>query len=175
MKVIGLSASPIKGGNTETAVQAVLDGACRAGAQAEFVRLYELNIAPCDGCDGCTAGRGCVIGDDAFFLMNRLVSADAIVFGTPIYWYHVSGVLKNFIDRTYATYHHKDLAGKRVVALMIQHSSGADEAASLFRRWCRDQQCTLVRSVVIVTESRPGLVAEDADLLRRLHEAGGQL
>ncbi len=175
MKVIGISGSPIKGGNTETAVQAVLDGARAAGAQTEFVRLAELAIAPCDGCDGCTAGNGCVIGDDGFFLMQRMAGAQAVVFGTPVYWYHVSGILKNFVDRTYAAYHRKDLAGKKVIALLVQHSSGADEAESLFRHWCRDEECTLAQAITIDTESRPAAVAQDAALMRRLREVGGLL
>ncbi len=175
MKVIGISGSPLKGGNTDTAVQAVLEGAQAAGAETEFVRLYELEIAPCDGCDGCMAGGGCVIPDDATSLMARLGQAQAVVFGTPIYWYYVSGVFKNFADRTYAAYHHKDLAGKQVVALLVQHSSGAEEAVSLFRHWCSDQESNLLEAVTINTESRQGVVARDKELLARLERLGRRL
>ncbi|MBM4460734.1 MAG: flavodoxin family protein [Chloroflexi bacterium] len=175
MKVIGISGSPIAEGNTDTAVRAVLDGARANGAEVEFVRLYDLELAPCDACDACTAGGGCVIPDDATDLMARMKDADAFVFGTPVYWYHVSGVFKNFADRTYASYHHKDFAGKRVAALMVQHSLGAEEAVALFNHWCEDEQCTLVEAVTINTASRPDATAGDAGLLARLRRLGERL
>jgi multimeric flavodoxin WrbA len=175
MKIIGISSSPVKGGNTETALKAVLEKARERGAQVELVRLYELDVAPCDGCDACVSGGGCVIDDEGKALMERAEAAQAIVFGTPIYWYTVSGVLKNLIDRTYYAYHHKAMAGKRVVALMVQHSSGADEALSLFKHWVGDQECASLETITINTENRPGVVAGDAGLLRRLHELGERL
>ncbi len=175
MKIIGINSSPIRGGNTETALEAVLEGARGRGAAVELVRLYDLDVAPCDGCDACVAGGGCVIDDEGKALMERAEAAQAIVFGTPIYWYTVSGVLKNLIDRTYYAYHHKAMAGKRVAALMVQHSSGADEALSLFKHWVADQECALLESVTIDTESRPGVVAGDAAFLRRLQALGERL
>ena len=175
MKVIGISGSPIQGGNTDTAVQAALAGARAAGAETEFVRLYEISLAPCDGCDACMAGKGCVIDDDASALIGRMQGADAVIFGTPVYWYHVSGVMKNLVDRTYAGFHHKDLARKKIVAILVQHSSGADEAASLYKHYCQDQECTLVDTLVINTEGKPGVVAGDEDLLCWLSTLGGSL
>jgi multimeric flavodoxin WrbA len=175
MKIIGINSSPIRGSNTETALKAVLEGAQGRGAAVELVRLYDLDVAPCDGCDACLSGGGCVIDDEGKALMERIEAAQAIVFGTPIYWYAVSGVLKNLIDRTYYAYHRKDMAGKRVVALLAQHSSGADEALSLFKHWVADQECTMLESVTINTEGKRGVVAGDAGLLRRLHELGERL
>jgi multimeric flavodoxin WrbA len=175
MKIIGINSSPIKGSNTEAALKAVLEGARSRGAAVELVRLYDLDVAPCDGCDACLSGGGCVIDDEGKALMERVEAAQAVVFATPIYWYAVSGVLKNLIDRTYYAYHHKAMAGKRVVALMVQHSSGADEALSLFKHWVADQGCVSLEPVTINTESRQGVVAGDAGLLRRLHELGERL
>ncbi len=175
MKVIGISGSPVKDGNTEAAVKAVLEGARARGAEVEFVRLYGLDVAPCDGCDACIGGGGCVIDDEGKALMERAEEAQAIVFGTPIYWYTVSGVMKNLIDRTYYAFHHKAMADKRVAAIMVQHSSGADEALSLFTHWVNDQGCSTLEPVTINTESKAGVVARDADLLRRLRELGERL
>jgi len=175
MRIIGISGSPVKDGNTEIAVKAVLEGARTRGAQTEFVNLYDLDVAPCDGCDACVAGGGCVIDDEGKALMERAEEAQAIVFGTPVYWYTASGVMKNLIDRTYYAFHHKAMAGKRVAVIMVQHSSGADETLSLFNHWVNDQDCTMLDPVTINTESRPGVVAGDAGLLRRLHELGERL
>jgi multimeric flavodoxin WrbA len=174
VRVIAISGSPVKGGNTDTALEAVLAGARARGAQAELVRLYELDVAPCVGCEACQSGD-CVLDDDAADLLARMSEAQAIVIGTPVYWYHVSSVLKTLLDRSYATFFSRALAGGRIAALIVQHSQGADETASFFRRWSLDQGCTLVEAVTIDTESKSGVVAADQELLRHLRELGARL
>ncbi len=174
MRVIAISGSPVRGGNTDTALETVLEGARARGAQAELVRLYELDLVPCDGCDACQSGD-CVHDDAATDLLARMSEAGAIVFGTPIYWYHVSSVLKTLLDRSYATFFSRTLEGKQVGAVMVQHSEGAEETASFFGRWCRAQGCTLVEAVTINSRSKRGVVAADGELLRRLRELGARL
>lgn len=174
MKVIAISGSPIKGGNTETALEAVLAGARAGGAQAELVRLYELEMAHCDACDACQSGE-CVLDDDAKALLARMGEAQAIVLGTPVYWYHVSSVLKTLIDRSYATYFSRSLVGRRSAAVIVQHSEGAEDTALWLRRWSLEQGCTLVDTVTIDTESKSGVVAADQELQRRLRELGACL
>lgn len=174
VRVIAISGSPWKSGNTETALEAVLEGARARGAQAELVRLYELDLVPCDGCEACQSGE-CVHDDDATELLGRMSEAGAIVIGTPVYWFHVSSVLKALLDRSYATFFSRILEGKRIVALMVQHSEGAEETASFFSRWCQAQGCTLVETVTINSQSMPGVVAADVELLHRLGELGTHL
>ncbi len=175
MRVIGLSGSPVRGGNTETALRAVLEGASGAGAESELVRLYEMDIAPCDGCDSCLAGRGCVIGDQGNALFERLERADAIVFASPVYWYTVSGPMKDLVDRSYYAAHHKELAGKRIGVILVQHSEGGRETLPLFDCWMREQQCTMLEPVIVDTAGKPGVVAGDAGLLQRLRGLGARL
>ncbi len=175
MKVIGISGSPIRDGNTETAIKAVLEGARGCGAETELVRLYGVDMAPCDACNACQAGRGCVIDDGATPILAQLEAAQAIVFGSPVYWNAVSGVLKNLVDRTYYAAQHKDLAGKRIAAILVQHSSGAEDARGLFSCFASEQQCTLLEPVTVNTEDRPGVVAGDPALLARLRALGQSL
>jgi multimeric flavodoxin WrbA len=169
--VIAISGSPVKGGNTDTALEAVLAGVRARGAQTDLVRLYELDMAPCNACQACQSG-GCVLDDDATDLLARMSEAQAVVLGTPVYWYHVSSVLKTLLDRSYATYFSHALAGRRTAAVIVQHSEGAAETASFLRRWSHDQGCTLVDTVIIGTESRSGVVVADGELLSRLCEMG---
>ncbi len=174
MRVIAISGSPWRDGNTETALEAVLEGARARGAQTGLVRLYELDLVPCDGCEACQSGD-CVHDDDAAELLVRMSEAEAIVFGTPVYWYHVSSELKTLLDRSYATFFSRALVGKKVAAVVVQHSEGAEETASFFGRWCRAQGCTLVEAVTIDTQSKRSVVAADGELLRRLRELGARL
>ena len=100
MKIIGICGSPRKG-NTYQMVEWVLDSCESAGASTELIELKDHNIEPCTGCDACYGtDRPCVINDDMEPLLSKLLEADAIVFGSPNYFFNVSGKMKNFIDRT---------------------------------------------------------------------------
>lgn len=103
MKVIGINSSPRKNGNTQTLVEAVLEGAAGKGAEVRMVNLRELNINGCLGCEGCKKQVGkCVQKDDLTPLMQEMTSYDAIVMGTPVYWYQVSAQFKILVDRLYS-------------------------------------------------------------------------
>jgi multimeric flavodoxin WrbA len=97
--VLGIAGSPRKGGNTEILVSRVLAGAAAQGATVDLVRLAELKISECDGCHACWKGRGCSKKDDMLSLYPKIVSCDAIVFGTPVYWYGPTALMKAFVDR----------------------------------------------------------------------------
>ena len=103
MKVIGINASPRKNANTQTLVEAVLSGAAQKGAQTRLVNLRELEIHGCLGCEGCKKHIGkCVQKDDLTPLLQELKDYDAIVLGTPVYWFHVSAQFKMLVDRLYS-------------------------------------------------------------------------
>lgn len=103
MKIIGINASPRKRGNTQTLVEAVLEGAAQKGAQTGLVALRELNINGCLGCEGCKQHPGkCVQKDDLTPLMQEMTTCDAIVMGTPVYWFQVAAQFKILVDRLYS-------------------------------------------------------------------------
>src|SRR5208337_823330 len=80
----------------------LLEGMRAAGATTEVVHLGHLKIKPCLGCFLCwvkTPGK-CVQRDDMADVFERFVQADLLVFGTPLYHFNVSGLMKNFIDRS---------------------------------------------------------------------------
>ena len=102
MKVLGINASPRKNANTQTLVEAVLEGASEKGAQTRLVNLREMNINGCLGCEGCKKHLGkCVQKDDLTILLQEMTAYDAIVMGTPVYWYHVTSQFKMLVDRLY--------------------------------------------------------------------------
>jgi putative NADPH-quinone reductase len=103
MKVIGINASPRKKANTQTLVETILDGAAEQGAETCLVNLRELDINGCLGCEGCKKQLGkCVQRDDLTPLMQAMTAYDAIVLGTPVYWYHVTAQFKMLVDRLYS-------------------------------------------------------------------------
>jgi multimeric flavodoxin WrbA len=105
VRVIGFNSSPRKGGNTASIVEAVLKGAEEKGAETQLVNLNRLEMRCCQGCDGCKKQLGhCVQKDDLSPLLEEMPGCDAIVLGTPIYWFHVNAQFKTLIDRLYCFY-----------------------------------------------------------------------
>ena len=102
MKILGIASSPRKGGNSQTLVKHILSGAREAGSKTELVRLCDLDIQPCTGCTSCKGGEGCVIADDMDGLCKKMADADAVVFGSPVYWFRLNAQAYPFIDRFYA-------------------------------------------------------------------------
>jgi putative NADPH-quinone reductase len=103
MHVMAINGSPRKEkSNTYRILGPLLEGMGAAGATTEVVHLGHLQINPCLGCFLCwvkTPGK-CVQKDDMAAVLERFVQADLLVFGTPLYHYNVSGLMKNFLDRT---------------------------------------------------------------------------
>ena len=98
-KVLILSSSPRKGGNSETLAAAFAKGAQEAGHQVETVYLREKQYDFCKGCFACLKLGHCVIQDDAVEIAAKMHDADVLVFATPVYYYCVSGQLKTMLDR----------------------------------------------------------------------------
>jgi len=103
-KVLIISSSPRKGGNSETLAAAFARGAQEAGNQVETVYLREKQYGFCKGCLACLKLGHCVIKDDAVEIVARMHDADVLVFATPVYYYSVSGQLKTMLDRANPLY-----------------------------------------------------------------------
>ena len=84
-KVLILSSSPRKGGNSETLAAAFAKGAQEAGHQVETVHLREKKYGFCKGCFACLKTGHCVIKDDAVEIAAKMHDADVLVFATPVY------------------------------------------------------------------------------------------
>ena len=102
MKILGISCSPRKEGNTVTLLNEALQSAKQEGADTELYSVSGKNIQPCDGCWGCTKTGKCHIEDDMQELYGKMAEADGIIFGTPIYFYGMTAQAKAIIDRTIA-------------------------------------------------------------------------
>jgi len=109
VRVLALTGSPRKGGNTETLVAAVMRGVARAGAVGEIVRLSDLSIGPCVGCGGCQESGRCVIDDDMQGLYDKILAAQVIILASPIYFYGLTAQTKLFVDRVQALWSRKQL------------------------------------------------------------------
>lgn len=98
-KIIVVTSSPRKGGNSETLAQKFAEGAISVGNQVEFVAVRDINLKFCIGCMYCQSHDKCVLDDGMNGLYEKFQNADTLVFATPVYYYAVSGQLKTFLDR----------------------------------------------------------------------------
>ena len=103
-KVLIISASPRKGGNSDLLCEQFLLGAKEAGHNVEKIFLRDHKINYCLGCGVCNNTHKCVQKDDMKALLDKMVEADVIVLATPVYFYTMDAQLKTFIDRCVPRY-----------------------------------------------------------------------
>jgi multimeric flavodoxin WrbA len=97
--VLGVSGSPRRAA-TDILVRAALLGAAAAGdVTTEYVSLAGKRVEPCNGCAPCNAAEGCLIDDDMQPLYARLLAADAIIVGSPVYYGAPTALCKAFMER----------------------------------------------------------------------------
>jgi multimeric flavodoxin WrbA len=129
MKILGLSCSPRKDGNTVTLLAQALAGAQSEGAQTELFTVSGKDIRPCDSCRACSKTGECVIRDDMQELYVKLNESDGVIFGTPIYFYGMTAQTKAIIDRTISMNRpEKSLANKVGGVIVTAGSMGIVDA-----------------------------------------------
>ena len=130
MKVIGISGSPRKGGNTEILIRYALDPFRELGWEVKEFFISENIINPCIGCDGCKATGSCEIKDDMNFIYNEFTSCDALIIGSPAYYRNITAQLKALFDRCYA-FGKKPLEGKVGGAIAVGRGEGGGQSIVL--------------------------------------------
>lgn len=121
MKILSVCCSPRKGGNTETLLNEALKGAKQEGAEVELYSVSGKHLEPCDGCITCAQTGECHIKDDMQGLYGKLVEADGIIFGTPVYQYSIAAQAKIIMDRSRAL---RDLPEKNLVNKLANKVAG---------------------------------------------------
>lgn len=115
MKITIINGSARKG-NTLAAIEAFMKGASN-GNEIEIIQPEKLNIATCKGCGACQCHKGCVDQDDTNPTIDKITSADMIIFATPVYWWGMSAQLKLIIDKCYCR--GLQLKGKKVGVITV--------------------------------------------------------
>lgn len=102
-KVLILSGSPRKGGNSDILCDEFMKGAKESGNEVEKIRVASKKVVPCLGCYYCSSHSGkCVHNDDMAEILQKMIDADVLVLASPVYFYSVCAQLKAVIDRTVA-------------------------------------------------------------------------
>ena len=175
MKIIGVSCSPRKG-NTEWMSSKLLETAAQSGAEVELLLLRKMDVRTCRGCLACEEGgrerKGvCKIKDDMTEVYPKLLVADAIVLATPGYFEMLSGLLKNFLDRTCPIW--PRLEGKKIAGLAVAEE-GIGQAIQNFKTYASLCKMHWVGSVTALAKT-PGEVAQNKSLEWRLKRLAQRL
>lgn len=107
-KVLVVSSSPRKCGNSETLAKKFAEGAISSGNEVRVISVRDVDLKFCTGCLYCQSHDKCVLNDGMNALYSELENADVLVFATPVYYYSVSGQLKTFLDRLNPLYPRKN-------------------------------------------------------------------
>ncbi|MGN1098619.1 MAG: flavodoxin family protein [Clostridia bacterium] len=116
-KVLILSGSPRRGGNSDLLCDEFLRGAADAGNDAEKIFIRDKKINYCNGCYYCADNDGaCAIKDDMAQILDKMQAADVIVMASPVYFYSIDAQMKALIDRCVARW--EDIPDKEFYYIM---------------------------------------------------------
>lgn len=149
MKVIAVSGSPRKDGNSDLAARTVL-AAFDALGETELVRVANYAIRHCTGCGRCRKLQQCVIQDDQFReLAAKWQEADLLVISSPVYWLNPPGIMKDFIDRTISFVNQPTppFEGIKAVLVTIAAENGFELHNELLSRWLPTQGAQIIGSL----------------------------
>lgn len=141
MNIYAINGSPRKKWNTATLLQKALDGAQAANpsCNVEMIHLYDLKYTGCKSCFHCKRLGGqsygrCAVKDDLQPVLEKLAAADGIVFGTPIYFGNMTGMMLSFLERLLFPYlvydaNFSSLAPKKMKTAFIYSMNLNEEGA----------------------------------------------
>ena len=130
MKILVLTGSPRKNGNSATLADHFIKGAKEAGHEVVRFDAAFKKVHPCIACNSCGMNGPCVFKDDFEFVRKHIVEADCVVFATPMYYFGISAQLKAVIDRFYAI-NGSIHVPKKAVLLMTYANTAASEAVPI--------------------------------------------
>ena len=141
VKVIAVNGSPRKQHNTATLLQYALKGAAENGAETELIHLTDLHYSGCRSCFACKRIGGssygvCAAADDLSLVLSKIREADALIIGSPVYFFQTTGLTRCFLERLLFPYYVYDeprtsLFPRKIrTALIVSMNKGKEDAES---------------------------------------------
>ena len=163
MRILGISGSPRgRVSGTRRLVKQVLAGAQAAGAQTELVDIGDMHIAFCEACDVCHASGECTRVDEFPQISERLLAADGLVFGSPLYFNSVTAQLKTLIDRCGEIIHCQRFLGKYAGSVCVSGGPEHDLGVAYMNDVLLRLGCAIVGGVGVCSSVPGSLAASEA-------------
>jgi len=188
--ILGISGSPRRGGNSESMLKAMLEGAGRAGAVTEAVFLRDVTFSSCVGCERCRKDKICTrFMDGMTLLYPKILEARGLVLISPAHNYNVSALMKAFIDRMYCFYEFANtrprawssqLAGQGRKALVagVCEQEGAESMGvtiDMQRKPITALGYEVIDELAVYSLFDVGAVKKDPDIMDRARTMGADL
>lgn len=150
-KVLILSGSPRKGGNSDILCDEFARGAQEAGNEVEKIRVADKKIHPCSACYYCRDHGGeCVHKDNMAEVLQKTIDADVLVLASPVYFYSIDAQLKAVIDRTVARWLEvKNKEFYYIVTMADEGQESADTTLACFRGYADCVEGAVEKGVII--------------------------
>lgn len=127
MKILVITGSPRKNGNSNTLADNFIKGAQEAGHTVVRFDSAFKNVHPCIACNKCGMNGQCVFKDDFEFVKANIIDSDAVVFATPMYYFGISAQIKAVIDRFCAI--NGQISKPKKAALLMTYADTSEKEA----------------------------------------------
>jgi multimeric flavodoxin WrbA len=169
MNILCISGSPRKRSNTDYLMNCIL-----SRTDGEFIKLTDYAIEPCRSCWACRENGCCVIADDmATVIIPKLLDADAIVVGTPVYFNNVTAQLKAFIDRTWSI--REKLKDKIGAAVVVGRRYGAEGAIMAINAFFLKHDMIIANRGISGIAFEPGEIRDDLESMEAAKRLGDRI
>lgn len=172
-KVLILSGSPRKGGNSDLLCDEFMRGALDAGHQVEKIRVQEKKVGYCLGCYACANTGVCAIKDDMAEIMQKMIDCDVLVLASPVYFYSIDAQLKAVIDRTVCRW--TEVKNKEMYYIMTAadgERSSMETTLACFRGYADCVEGAVERGIIYGTGVYQAGEVKDKDVMREAYEMG---
>jgi multimeric flavodoxin WrbA len=171
LKIIAICGSPRRG-NCEWMLEELSRDLKVRGSETEIVLLRKLDVKRCTGCLRCEDRLGrCRLQDAMNDIYPRYREADAIVMASPVYFEMISGLLKNFIDRTCPVW--TFLKNKPLAGLLVAEE-GIGQSVRNLQQYSRVCKMRWVGGVTVLAKN-PGDAAVHPELLPQIKHLAGKI
>lgn len=175
-KVLILSGSPRKGGNSNILCDEFAKGAAESGHEVEKICVAEKNIGYCRACYACKNSGICAIKDDMAELLQKIIDADVLVLASPVYFYSIDAQLKAVIDRTVARWLEvKNKEFYYIVTMADEATASADTTLACFRGYADCVDGAEEKGVIIAGGVYEKGTVKDTTAMKQAYKMGKNL
>jgi len=180
-QILGVVGSPRVNGNTHVLVAEILDGAEQGGAKVDIIFLNDLKIKECDGCHTCWKGDQCSKNDDMINVYPKIIESDVIIFGTPVYWYGPTSLIKAFLDRFVffnCPENREKIKGKKAILVVPFEEESLQTAELLVNMFVKSFQyleMSLVAKLIVPGVAKRGEVSAKKKVIENAFNLGKSL
>lgn len=172
-KVLILSGSPRKNGNSDLLCDEFMRGAVEVGHEVEKIRVQEKKVACCVACYACRDSGICAINDDMAEIMQKMIDCDVMVLASPVYFYSIDAQLKAVIDRSVCRW--TEVKNKEMYYIMTAadtEQSSMDTTLACFRGYADCVEGAVEKGVVYGTGVYHAGEVKGTEYMKEAYEMG---